>query len=1202
MSSALFKNRPIQLLRALADSSKLMLSNGSQKHVINKVLSILGETALVDRVYVFKNRYTDGVLTHMNHEFEWCGEGIDCYIDNPELQNIPWENYEDLKLILADGNQFKANTKELTNDLFRQALEMQNIKSVLFMPIFTDYLFWGWVGFDDCKKERNWDEVDLMTLSSIASNMGAFIQRKILRKQLDEQHAKLEQQKILYEGIINNVPADIVVIGNDGKYKFASKTAIKNDETRNWIIGKTDAEYCEYRDKPKDIAAKREAQIKFVIDNLHSVTHEEKFGYGTDEKHYLRILHPVLNEDKKLDYLVGYGMDITELKQRDELILKQHRAIDNSPVGIALLDKEGKFYYMNNSHAEIFEYDVDELIGKKWHILYNQDEIDKITNVYFPVLAENKTWSGETLGISKLGKPRLQNITLSMFDDGGLVCISRDITETKNELNKLQSATQKLDLAMKASNLGMWTWNIPEKQMVYTEVALNMIQYSLNDSHFINKKDWLELAHPEDRPMVEKAVELHFNSIHQNEEKLYNAEYRIRKKDGKYIWVLSIGKVTKFDDKGAPSEMIGFILDVNKQKELDEKIKENEKRYRDLVESLKEVIFQTDNEGYWTFLNQSWQEITGFDIEDSIGQRASKFMHGDDISKFLNIRERLYDEGAESVNDEIRFIDKNGHILWFDFHVSLHKDLIGNPIGVVGSAENITFRKEVSAELELNRELLQKVISSIDDVIWSYDITNDNLSYISPSCQNMTGFHDEDFYKKAIDWYDLINKDSVSKLRKSDDDLHKGIIQSRDMVYQLSFGNPVKYKWVRDQAKLICDESGKPARVDGVTIDITDLIHAEQQLKISEEKYRLISENIQDVVSILDVEGNVRYISPSAERVTGYPHESLLENNIFDAIHPEDQSMVRSFLKNVAKSKGDDKISFRFLKANGEQMWLETIVTVLTSSLNKKNILLQASSRDITLRKKAEIELTKALQKEKELNELKSRFVSMASHEFRTPLSTIRVGAELIKAYIEMDEIGLSARMNAKVSDKLEEIMIDVDRISELMADILTMGKIEASKVPFNPTVISIYNFINDYINQEAPKQLNEKQIICNLEELTETVSIDIKLMNQVLQNTISNAIKYSAADTAIEFNLFKNELNKVVFEVKDNGIGIPEKDLNFLFESFYRATNVENIPGTGLGLSIMKLFMEMHGGEIEIDSIVNVGTTVRLILPLNHD
>jgi PAS domain S-box-containing protein len=1202
MSSALFKNSPIQLLRALAESSKLMLSNGSQKHVINKVLSILGETALVDRVYVFKNTYIDGALTNMNHEFEWCGEGVDRYIENPELQNVPWENYEDLKPILAGGNQFKANTKELTNDVFREALEMQSIKSVLFMPIFTDQIFWGWVGFDDCKNERNWDEVDLMTLSSIASNMGAFIQRKMLRKQLDEQHTQLQQQKTLYEGIINNVPADIVVIDNDGRYRFVSKTAITNDEIRNWIIGKTDVEYCEYRNKSKDIADKRGSQINYVINNLQTVTHEEKFGSGIDEKYYLRILHPVLNEDKKLDYLLGYGMDITDIKQRDELILKQHRAIDDSPAGIALLDAEGKFYYMNKSHAEIFEYEVDELIGKQWQVLYEQDEIDKISNVYFPILAEKKTWSGEALGITKFGKPRLQNITLSMFDDGSLVCITRDITETKNELNKLQSATQQLDLAMKASNLGMWTWNIPAKEVVFTEVALNMIQYTVADYPVMSKEDWLVLAHPEDRSLVEKAVELHFNSIQPNEEKLYNAEYRIRRKDGKYIWVLSVGKVTKFDDNGIPTEMIGFILDVNKQKELDEKIKENEKRYRDLVESLKEVIFQADNEGNWTFLNQSWEEITGFGIDDSIGQRASKFMHNDDITKFLNISKRLYDDGAESVNDEIRFIDKNGHVLWFDFHVSLHKDLAGNPIGVVGSAENITFRKEVEAELELNRELLQKVISSIDDVIWSYDIANGNLSYISPSCQNMTGFHDDDFYKNVIDWYDLLDDDSVSKLRKSDNDLHIGRIQARDMVYQLSFGNPVKHKWVRDQAKLICDEQGKPARVDGVTIDITDLIHAEQQLKISEEKYRLISENIQDVVSILDVEGKVRYISPSAERVTGYPQESLLENNIFEAIHPEDQIMVRSFLQNVAKSKGDDKISFRFLKANGEQMWLETLVTVLSSSLNKKNILLQASSRDITLRIKAEIELTKALQKEKELGELKSRFVSMASHEFRTPLSTIRVGAELIKAYIEKDEIGLTPRMNAKVNDKLEEIMIDVDRISELMADILTMGKIEASKVPFNPSFFSVNNFITDYIAQEAPKQLLDKKFVCNIAEIEGIVAIDIKLMKQVLQNTISNAIKYSSADTAIEFNLYKLQLNKVVFEVKDNGIGIPEKDLNFLFESFYRATNVENIPGTGLGLSIMKLFMEMHGGEIKIDSVVNVGTTVRLILPLQYD
>ena len=679
---------------------------------------------------------------------------------------------------------------------------------------------------------------------------------------------------------------------------------------------------------------------------------------------------------------------------------------------------------------------------------------------------------------------------------------------------------------------------------------------------------------------------------------MYTAEYRMKRQDGAYVWVLSVGKVSKFDEKGEPMEMIGFILDVNKQKELDEKVKQNEKKYRDLVESLKEVIFQTDREGHWTFLNQSWEDIMGYSQEESIGKKPINFIHEDDTMKFLRFRRDLFEMGVESINDEIRFIDKNGNIVWFDFHVSLHKDANGNPISFVGSAENITARKEVEAELELNRELLQKVITSIDDVIWSYDIKQGRISYISPSCQGMTGFHDEDFYSGSVDWYDLLDKETADKLRKSDDDMHLGKIQSRDMVYQLSFGNPVKQKWVRDQAKVVFDESGNPIRIDGVTIDITELIHAEQQLKISEEKYRLISENIQDIITIVDQNANVHYMSSSFSKITGYPTDYFYNESPFNYIHPEDIEVVQSFLMGVAQSGKDDKMLFRFKKSNGEYMWLETLASVLSSSINTDNVLLQTSSRDVTLRKQAEIELTKALQKEKELGELKSRFVSMASHEFRTPLSTIRVGAELIKAYIDKDEPGLSPKTNDKVSNKLEEIMIDVDRISELMADILTMGKIEASKVPFNPLPISITKFVNDYLQYEAPKVLLGRNINTSIEKVESNSLLDEKLMKQVLQNAISNAVKYSKPETQIDIKLFQQSGNAII-EIADRGIGIPEKELNFLFESFFRATNVENIPGTGLGLPIMKLFIEMHGGDIKIESKHNIGTTVRIVLPL---
>ena len=197
----------------------------------------------------------------------------------------------------------------------------------------------------------------------------------------------------------------------------------------------------------------------------------------------------------------------------------------------------------------------------------------------------------------------------------------------------------------------------------------------------------------------------------------------------------------------------------------------------------------------------------------------------------------------------------------------------------------------------------------------------------------MTGFHDEDFYSGVVDWYDLLDANTAANIRKSDNDMHSGKIHSRDMVYQLSFGNPVKQKWVRDQAKLIFNEEGKPVRIDGVTIDITDLIHAEQQLKISEEKYRLISENIQDIITIVDQNANVKYMSSSFSKITGYSADFYNSKSPFNYIHPDDVKVVKSFLLRVAHSEKDDKILFRFKKSNGEYMWLETLGSVLALSL-----------------------------------------------------------------------------------------------------------------------------------------------------------------------------------------------------------------------------------------------------------------------------
>jgi len=1184
--------RPVDLLKALADASQLMMGDGNEREVIQHVLTILGQTAGVDRSYIFRNIFDDNQLSLLHYEYEWNAEGIIPQIDNEELHHVPWEYFADLKDILASGSSFAANTASIENQIMRESLEVQNIKSVLFMPLFSSKKFWGFVGFDDCQTERNWDEVDLVTLKAIASNLGTYLHKIELAHALNEQIQKVEEQKLFYENVLDSMPADIVVFDTQHKYLYVNKHAIKDDENRKWIVGKDDYEYCKKRNKDISIADERRAIFEKTIASKEPYTFEEKYDLPNGQvKYHLRIMKPVLKEDGDVTFLMGYGLDITDLKVKYETILKQHKAIEAAPVGIALLDKEGKYYYMNKVHAEIFEYSEEELLGKTWHILYNQDEIDKISAHYFPQLIQDGSWSGETLGKSKNGRLVPQEITLSLFEDGDLLCVTRDLTPTIKELEKVRLTNQQLELAMTANNLGKWTWEVKNGVLNMNPTAQNMLG---SKESTVALEDWVNIIHPDYKQNVLVAVERHFSQIQSNPNDIYKSEYQIRHANGNYIWVLAIGKVIKVDEQGNPELMTGFSLDITEQKELDEKIKQSDKRYRDLVENLKEVVFQTDLDGKLTFVNQNWTQSIGYSNQETLGRTIVTFISENDKSKFLAIYKKLSLNSNATVQDVIRLVNKDGNDVWFDFNVSVIKNDEGSSTGIIGTAVNISERKKIESELQQNKQILDKVMSSIDDIIWSFDIPIDSLTYISPSCMSMTGVSDLDFYQSPSLWYDIIHQEDVAKVKESDDDLHFGRIQARDVVYRI-ITSTGEEKWVRDQAKLIVDEAGNPTRIDGVTIDISKLIEAEKKLKLSEEKYRLISENIEDIITILDLEGNISYISPSAQRFTDINLQNLLNKNIFEVVFEDDKESLKQFLQNL-NLDDVNKISFRIPRANGDLIWIESIVKPITQTEDGKP-LVQASSRDITINKLAEIELTNALQKEKELGELKSRFVSMASHEFRTPLSTIRVGAELIKLFLEKNNDKIPAQTFNKVNEKLDDIIIDVDRISELMSDIFTMGKLEVSKIPFKPESTNLPDFILDYINQDGVRVLYNRKINLQLADLKSPVSIDKKLMKHVLQNVLSNAVKYSPKDSPVNIRL--NDLgNHLLLEIQDFGMGIPEKDLPFVFESFFRSTNVENIPGTGLGMVIIKMFVEMHGGTVNIESVLHSGTTVRVTIP----
>lgn len=247
--------------------------------------------------------------------------------------------------------------------------------------------------------------------------------------------------------------------------------------------------------------------------------------------------------------------------------------------------------------------------------------------------------------------------------------------------------------------------------------------------------------------------------------------------------------------------------------------------------------------------------------------------------------------------------------------------------------------------------------------------------------------------------------------------------------------------------------------------------------------------------------------------------------------------------------------------------------------------------RDITERKKAEIEIKRALQKERELNELKSRFIKMVSHEFRTPITTIISTADLLRLYGN----------NYSETEKLEYFKLiqeAANAINHLIEDVLVLERTDIDNLQFNPRPFELGTFCHDLLRELQVSDRGKHSFQFNALGEPLQVVMDRDLLRCILSNLLSNAIKYSPINSEIQLTLLNQEPN-VVFEICDRGIGIAPQNQPYLFDSFYRGQNVGQVSGTGLGLTIVEQAVKVHRGRIILSSELGKGTTFRVTLPM---
>lgn len=752
------------------------------------------------------------------------------------------------------------------------------------------------------------------------------------------------------------------------------------------------------------------------------------------------------------------------------------------------------------------------------------------------------------------------------------------------------------------------------------------------------KEDWQQ-----------KVVDFYLDQIQKAKKNTY-LEFPGVNKDGKITWLGQ--NVQLLEDEEGMIGLMAVARNITEKVKTEEVLRRSEEKYRGMLQGLQFGLLEVDMDERIVYVNDPMCEITGYKREELIGQIGSEILVDDEYRDSVNKETNSRTHGVASVY-EVKIRHKNGEPIWVLISGAPLYDLQGNQIGSIGIHMDITAKKQ---EEFIQREMAKKLASRNAELRKKQNFLNGINHFVTKLLEEETieeisweiaenviekfGYQDCVIYvlNKAKNCLEQIAAYGPGKVldRKIIDPIQiqfgEGIVGSvaQTGVAEIIADTSKDPRYITDDEQRL-SELSVPILADGEVIGIIDSEHperdyftqehldtlttlanlasnrlknakakrnqlkAEQETRDSERKLRSIIESALDAVVTINSEGVVTEWNRQAEAIFGFTAEEAIGIALTETIIPEQfreahNKGMAHYLKTGEGPVLNQKIEIAALRKSGEQFPIElAIVPVVMKGEHS----FTAFMSDISVQKEVQHEMEKALNKERELNELKSRFVAMTSHEFRTPLTTIKQNIDLVGFKLENQHPESFPDYQKHLSRVESEIM----RVTSLMNDILMLGRIESGKMELRKAPHDLKAFCQRIVDHHAYTQ-QDRKIKFAVTGVPKPVSFDDQLFDHVMQNLISNALKYSAGKEAPELTIRYQKLNHVSIHVKDYGIGIPKKDMKGLFQTFYRATNVRNIQGSGLGLSIVKEFVELHGGTINVESEPDKGSEFIVEVP----
>jgi PAS domain S-box-containing protein len=633
--------------------------------------------------------------------------------------------------------------------------------------------------------------------------------------------------------------------------------------------------------------------------------------------------------------------DAKEVLERADLLEEIMACTTNA---IAALDLEGKFTLANHRAAEITGYSREELLGRPYSVLLPPDRLDRVRTAVTKILTEGGLISGFETELLRKDRT-IRNVAFNLspvFVKGkiaGAVGTAEDITERKLAEEALRSSEARFRTMANTAPVMIWMSGQDGGCSFFNERWLEFTGRPM--AHEVGQ-GWAKGVHPEDR---ERCLSTYLSACAARE--TFEMEYRLRRADGEYRWILDTGTPLFGPDKSFAG-YIGSCVDITERKQAEEALRESEDRYRDLVEN-SGILFGThDTHGRVVSVNQATVEFSGFENpEQLVGSDLRAFLLPEVRDRFDDYLGQVVREGHAKGYMKVRL--RSGEERVLEYNNSLRREGLREPV-VRCIGRDVTARRQAEHALRESEELFRQLAENTRDIVWIASVETNKVIFANSAFEEITGRTRESLYAGSNS-SDIIHPEDRERAVEA---LRKQFLEGSDTDSEFRIVRPDEsVRWVRSRAFPISDHHGRVYRVAGVTEDITDRKQGEQDLRESEERYRLLAENSQDLIKLLNLQGVVRYASPSHFQVLGYAPDELLHHCMLDLIHPDDAEAVRATFRDLAGSHQSKMLELRVRRKAGDWADLEAIFSPITDpGGNVDSVLL--SSRDVTDRKRAE--------------------------------------------------------------------------------------------------------------------------------------------------------------------------------------------------------------------------------------------------------